>query len=454
MDSSERIPLRKHLNADALNRTLYARFEKVSDGRRDPNISIADALMAGYAVFSLKYPSLLKFDENRQDVNMLSVFGIENVPCDSQLRDILDPVNPDEIRPGFADIFRQLQRGGAHQQFRFLDRYYLVSVDGSQFFRSEKIHCERCLVKNHRNGAVSYSHQMLAAVMVHPDHREVIPLCMEPIVCQDGNTKNDCERNAAKRLLPRMRREHSRLPIVVVEDGLGSNGPHILDLKANGFSFILGVKPGDHEALQAEVFRRHDADRVVTLSRINPKTGGQQEATIVRDVPLNATHPDLLVHYVEFMEFEPANGEAALRFSWVTDLDVTAKNVWEVIRGGRSRWKVENETFNTLKNQGYHAEHNYGHGAKHLAEVFSMLMMLAFLVDQVQQLCCPLFQAAWRKRKSKSSLWEKLRGTFDNFLLQSMQQLLETIAYGVERAAPAIAYPSGRPSAPHVNNSS
>jgi len=74
------------------------------------------------------------------------------------------------------------------------------------------------------------------------------------------------------------------------------------------------------------------------------------------------------------------------------------------MRGGRARWEIENETFNTFKNQGYHFEHNYVLGGKHLAVVFAMLMMLAFLVDQTQQLCCTLFQSVWKKLGSKGDL--------------------------------------------------
>jgi hypothetical protein len=97
------------------------------------------------------------------------------------------------------------------------------------------------------------------------------------------------------------------------------------------------------------------------------------------------------------------------------------------MRAGRARWRIENETFNTLKNQGYNLGHNYGLGEKHLSAVFVQLMMLAFLVDQIQQLCCPLFQAAWRKCQSKVSLWESVRGTFRRFVVPSMEVILQVI---------------------------
>ena len=99
------------------------------------------------------------------------------------------------------------------------------------------------------------------------------------------------------------------------------------------------------------------------------------------------------------------------------------------MRGARARWKIENETFNTLKNQGYQFGHNFGLGKKHLSEVFVLLMMLAFLVDQIQQLCCPLFNAAWKKWKTKRAFWEKVRFHFHGFLFNTMEELYYSILY-------------------------
>jgi hypothetical protein len=100
--------------------------------------------------------------------------------------------------------------------------------------------------------------------------------------------------------------------------------------------------------------------------------------------------------------------------------------------------KFTNETFNTLKNQGYHFEHNFGHGYQHLSVVFATLMMLAFFIDQVQQLCCPLFQAAWAKWGSKRLLWEKMRALFYDYALESMQQLFQALLYGLKKSAPIL----------------
>src|SRR5215472_7254443 len=108
------------------------------------------------------------------------------------------------------------------------------------------------------------------------------------------------------------------------------------------------------------------------------------------------------------------------------------------MRGGRARWKIENETFNTLKNQGYNLEHNYGHGQHNLAVVFALLMMLAFLVDQAQQLCCALFQAVWAKLGSKRLLWERMRALFYTYALESMRQMFEALLYGFQKSSPVV----------------
>ncbi|MGH9446341.1 MAG: transposase [Terriglobia bacterium] len=425
---------RKHLSADPLYELLRASFERVPDTRREGSpISLPDALMSGLAVFALKDPSLLAFDRRRQDENMKRLFHIERVPSDTQMRKILDPVDPRELRPAFCDVFRQAQRGKALEQFKFMGKYFLIHMDGTQHFTSEAIHCDNCLKKEHQDGRVTYSHQMLGAVVAHPDIREVIPLAPEPIDNTDGQRKNDCERNAAGRLLPRIRAEHPHLNLIVVEDGLASNAPHIRDILALRMHFILGAKPGDHEFLYNRLMDEFDQDGVTIINwKDKDKTC---EIHFVNGLPLNASNPDLLVNFLGYTEYD-AEGEVIKQFSWVTDLKITRDNCRELVRAGRTRWKIENETFNTLKNQGYHFEHNFGHGEKNLAAVFAMLMMLAFLVNQVEQLCCPLFRAVLTKLGSKRALWEQVRSHYHHFRCDSMRRIYEAILYDLTKNLP------------------
>ncbi len=196
-----RIAERKQLSADALFSLVRSSLAMISDHRvGNPEISLTDAMMSAFGMFSLKCPSLLQFDQQqRANENLQSVYKIDRVPCDTQMRTIVDPVDPEALRPVFRDVFRQVQRGKALEQFVYLKGCYLLSLDGTGYFSSSKIHCPSCMKKVSRSGEATYYHQMLGAALVHPDLKEVIPLCPEPIIKQDGATKNDCERNAARR---------------------------------------------------------------------------------------------------------------------------------------------------------------------------------------------------------------------------------------------------------------
>src|SRR3954471_11415585 len=267
---------RKGLSADALFRSLRSHFGTLPDPRSgEVEIPLGDALMSAFAMFSLKDPSLLAFDDRRCDPNdnFRTIYRINRVPSDSQMRAILDPVNPAGLRAPYREAFRRLQRGKVLERFVYLDGHYLLSLDGTTYFSSTKIHCPSCLVKHHRNGGVTYSHQLLGATLVHPDLKEVLPLAPEPIIQQDGQTKNDCERNATRRWLKRFRREHPRLPVIVVEDGLSANAPHLRDLRVARAHFIIGVQPGDHAFLFEHWHARAEAGLLSTLSRVDPETG-------------------------------------------------------------------------------------------------------------------------------------------------------------------------------------
>ena len=431
IERKKEIKLRKHLNADALFSTMKTGFDKITDHRAgDVQHSLGDTLMAGFAMFSLKDPSLLSFDQRRFSGphNLMTIYGLGSIPCDTSIRDISDGVDPNDLRPLFKDAFRQLQRGKALEQMVFMDDCYLLNLDGTGYFSSSTLYSDACMEKvNRKTGKVTYYLQAVGAAIVHPHFKEVIPLCPEIIRKQDGETKMDCERNAIKRWLKKFRRDHPHLHVIVNEDSLSSNAPHIRDLEQYNCHYILGAKEGDHKFLFQHVDQVVEEGRAVELSLPDEKS---EDIThyfrIVYDAPLNKSNQDVLVTFVEYWQENAKTGKV-LRFSWITDLDITEDNVYLFMRGARARWKIENETFNTLKNQGYNFGHNYGLGKKHLSEVFVFLMMLAFLVDQIQQLCCPLFNAIWKKWKTKRSLWEKIRFQFHGFLIETMEDLYRSI---------------------------
>jgi hypothetical protein len=200
--------------------------------------------------------------------------------------------------------------------------------------------------------------------------------------------------------------------------------------------YLLGVKESDHAFLFKQVAEAERAGRVTYYDRQDRQQGMHHRFRFVWDMPLNASHTSLRVNFIECWE---TVGDKVQHCSWVTDLCVNKGTVYRLMQGARARWRIENETFNTLQHQGYHFEHNFGHGYAHLAVVFAELRRLAFWVEQVQQLCGPLCQAAWAKWGSKRLLWEKRSARFFDYALESMRPLLEALYYGLKKSAPTLA---------------
>lgn len=419
--------VRKYLSADGLIQIVQKSFQKEKFKElKNPTYTWQDCLMSGLAVFGFKMSSLLQFENAKADEplirhNLRTLYGVKKAPSDTTMRQRLDTISPRQIRGAFKAIFACLQRGKALEKYQYLDGHYIISMDGTGQFSSEKVHCVNCCEKHHRGGRVEYYHHMLGAVLVHLDHRVVIPLAPEPIVKGDGATKNDCERSAAKRMLVDLRREHPHLKVLIVEDALAANFPHLSLLDSLNMSYIIGVKQADHTYL------------FDWIKDLEPLVHEQTDAKGVKhtfhaysNVPLNDAHHTYRVNVLEYWQTNKDGRKQY--FSWLTKLSLSPKNVYAVMRAGRARWKIENETFNTLKNQGYHFEHNYGHGYENLCSVMSMLMVLAFLIDQVQQGWCKTYQQARARASSFRYFCERVRGRLD-IVWDSWHQLLSAIAH-------------------------
>ena len=208
------------LSARGMLAKVRSIFKGIPDASRDargvkPKISLVDCLMSGLAIFGLKFPSLLQFDSGLDDDvikhNLNTLYNVEEAPCDTTMRQRLDVVDPRSLRPAFTAVFSLIQRGKVLEDYKFLNKYLLIACDGTGMFSSSSVHCDNCCEKHHKDGSVTYYHQMLGVIVIHPDQREVFPLCPEPISKPDGSTKNDCEQNAMKRLLADFQREHPQL---------------------------------------------------------------------------------------------------------------------------------------------------------------------------------------------------------------------------------------------------
>jgi len=384
---------------------------------------IKDCLLSGLAVFSFKYPSLLQYDNDRQhtETNLKNLFKVGSLPSDTYMRERLDLINPRQLRPCFTKLFAALQRSKKLEAFQYYKGSYLVSLDGTGYFSSKEIHCEECCQKKHRDGSTTYYHQVLQAAVVHPEIKQVIPFAPEPISKQDGAKKNDCERNAAKRLLADMRREHPHLDITILADALYSNEPFLAELETHRMPYIIGAKPTDHKWL-FDYVEHAETDTY----EYRDEQGFVHCFEYLNDAPLNESHENRRVNFLRYKELSPKGKEKY--FFWITGFELSDDNVFSIMKGGRARWRIENETFNTLKNQGYHFEHNFGHGKKYLSHVFANLMLLAFTMDQLQELGCRRFRNALASTKRRSYLWERMKVIFLGFIIKSWDALFDGIA--------------------------
>jgi hypothetical protein len=427
---------RKNLNIQSMIGSLLPYFSKIEDPRKIKTIALEDIIMSALAVYQLKIPALQLLDAYRDEPlahpNLKRLFHVQQVPSDTQLRDVLDRIPTDKFRTPFDIIFRTLQQDKALEQFKFHDGnkdQYLVATDATGIFGSTNIKCDHCLAKMQRNQGedgeeLFYHHQLLAASIVHPDRSTVIPLCPEPIVQQDGNAKNDCELAAAERLYFHLRQSHPKLPMVLLQDSLFASTTNLAKLKKHDLGYIIVAKEERNKNLFRSMENRRsslkdvvDFERVTTIGNKVKKTM-TRSYSYVNDIPLTGKEETSvnLIRFKEVIEWTAKTGRKKgkiqreeVNYAWITNIKLDSSNIEKIVEAGRVRWDVENGVFNTLKNHGYRLEHNYGHGKQFLANNFAMLAMLAFLIDQVQEAHCDLFQEVIKRWKnSKSRIWKFL----------------------------------------------
>ena len=406
---------------------VRTQFQRVTtgDSSQAHAFTAADCLMCGLAIFLLKYPSLLKFDarlrEARVRANLRRLVGVAHAPSDTTMRRRLDAIESTQVHRALRTLFGWLLRHRQLEPFRLADGALPLAVDGTGYITSTKVHCDRCLTKQTRNGETHYWHAILGAVVISPDRQEVVPAAVEPITNADGTKKQDCEQHAFKRLLPRLLKERQGTRFVVIADALHANAPTVQLLRKHEQDFILTVKDKSHaHALDQLVEAAYQDDPDDTLTRYRWR----------QDVQLNASHGDACrVTLVEQESWNRRSGKSS-RWTWVTNRNVTSVAEARVVaRLGRARWHIENNVYKTLKGEdGYHFEHNYGHGQHHLCTNMMLLMFLAFTIDQVNALGCRRFQAARQHAGATYALWEEQRVAFRLLVWDSWDMLYDRMA--------------------------
>jgi hypothetical protein len=418
---------------ESLIAALKALCATFPDRRRGENTiyEMADIGMAAFATFFMQSPSFLAsqtaLQRGRGTSNCQTLFAMDRIPTDNHIRSMLDPVPPETLLPMFGATLAALETGGGLAPFRRLGGHVLIALDGTEYFCSQKLSCPNCSARRRSNGKTEHFHQMLSAALVAPGHDRALPLEPEFIAPQDGAEKQDCEARAAHRWLAAHGPKYAHLKPIYLGDDLSSRQPTCEAVKAIGGHFLFTAKPTSHKTIEEWL----DGAEVPSMEA-RVKQGARfvtHRYRWLEAVPLRDGRDAMLVNWLEIEIVDPA-GKTTYRNSFVTDLPVSADNVAELAACGRARWKIENESFNTLKTKGYNLEHNFGHGKVHLAAVLATMNLLAFAMHTVADLVDEAWAAARKAVGARKRFFEDLRAITTYLVFPTWAALVETLRTG------------------------
>ena len=419
---------------------LRACFARMPDPRRGSNrrYAMADVGMAALSVFLMQSPSFLAHQralaEGRARSNAHTLFGLDRVPCDNHVRQMLDGVPAAHFDEQFHGLVEDLDAHGALAPMRRLGGHVLVALDGTEFFRSRSIHCGNCSTRRRSDGGTEHYHQMLAANLVAPGQGLTLPLPPEFVTPRDGTDKQDCERQAAKRWLQQHGSRCAGLRPVYLGDDLYACQPVCQAMLDAGGDFLLTAKPGSHKTL----YEYLDGIRLPTLRRTaGPRREAPHPPLPLDDRTARARRRRRPARQLAGGRQRPGptapSPTAAPSSPASTSTAATSPNS---PTAPRARWKIENETFNVLKQHGYHLEHNFGHGKDTLAAVLVVLNLLAFGLHAACELAEDLWRQARERLGTRRRLFEHLRTVTEYQVFPSWTALMDLLATGGTAAQP------------------
>jgi hypothetical protein len=417
---------------------LIEEFHRVLEGLPDyrtgqnTTYSIKDAALGAFSVFFTQSPSFLAHQETMKRTkgrsNAESIFGIEKVPCDNQIRQLLDPIAPSYLFPMFELTFNDLEATGQLDAFRTFDDNLLFAFDGTQYFSSKEIHCQNCSHKTASNGVTTYFHSAITPVIVAPGNSRVIALEPEFIMPQDGHEKQDCEQAAAKRWINEHAEQYASKKVTISADDLHCKQPFCELLLDEGLNFVLVCKPTSHKTLYEKIDSLATSESLSQLSvhRRNKRFVEVFTYRYANGVPLRAGEDALLVNWCEVTVTKGRDGEVLYHNAFATNHLITDKTVAPIVNLlGRTHWKIENENNNVLKNRGYHLEHNFGHGKNHLSSFLLTLNLLAFLFHTVLELVDEKYQLLREELSARRTFFNDVRALLRYLLFESWEHLLD-----------------------------
>ena len=430
----------EELTYESMVAGLHRILKRLPDYRTGENTqySIADGALGAFGAFFTQCPSFLAYQRNLKRAkghsNAESLFGIEQIPSDNHIRNLLDPLEPGLIFPVFGEIFAGLQMNGELDKMRSYQKQLLLSFDGTQYFSSQQIHCPNCSERTLTNDETLYHHQVITPVVVQPGNSKVIALEPEFIFPQDGHEKQDCERTAIKRWIQAHGRSYAEHQCTALGDDLYCCQPICERFLEAGFNFIFVCKPDSHVAMYEWVDYLDRIGEVQQLSfrHWNGRYAEKHHFRFVNDVPLRGGEAAMNVNWCEITITRQDDGRQLYHNTFATSHSLSTTNVVSVVQDGRARWKSENENNNVLKTKGYHLEHNFGHGQQYLASFLLTLNLLAFLFHTVFELLDKQYQCIRKALGPRKTFFNDMRALLRYMVFENWQHLLTFMIDGLE----------------------
>lgn len=427
---------------DDMIASLRRAMEKFPDLRigKNTRYEVMDAASGAFSVFFTQCPSFLSHQQLMQQryglSNAKTLFGIQDIPSDNHIRNLLDTVEPKLLSSVFIDCYEAMQRSGDLDTFRVplgrSNNDLLVALDGTTYQSSSEISCAYCS-KKIRDEETMYSHSMVTPTIVAPGVNKIISLAPSFITPQDGDTKQDCELKASKRWL----KSNTLKGVTVLGDDLYAHEPFCKSLLNLGHNFILVCKPQSHKTIYEWI---NGITKEKTEDRFDGKTHQIYTYKYVEGVPLRDSMKKndkvLLVNFVEVTVKDRKSKKQLYHNAFITNHVLTKKTIPAIINCGRARWKIENENNNTLKTQGYHLEHNFGHGKKYLASLLATMNILAFLFHTMLEFMNKKYQLLRKAIGARKTFFNHIRTLLVFHPYKSFSSLMDFMIEGLKKPFP------------------
>jgi hypothetical protein len=405
---------------------LLSSFARLPDTRKNQGkqYGMDDVMMGGLSLFLFKEGSRNQLNNDRSDGYFNSHYQQltgKQLPHMDTVNDVLCDLPCENLEQLKMDMMSSLFEQKWLRKYRLLGGYYLVAVDATGVVSFDERHCEHCLTKtNSKSKKVTYFHYVLEAKLVTEDGH-ALSLASEWIENPVGEfNKQDCERNAFIRLAAKLKKQYPRLPICILADGLYPYENAFKTCEEYGWKFIFVLQDKSLKTVQEELTLTRRSDPV--SSRLTLKNGWwiKDEYKYQKDIDYHGKYTLNRIQCVENRtkkmepntQIPPPPKEESC-FEYVTNIIPDRNNVREICSGGRLRWKVENEGFNTQKNNGYELEHKYCRTSYNGMKNYYSLLQLAHAINQLIEkgkLVTEILKL--RPKETIINLWKKLKSFF------------------------------------------